>query len=267
MSAILPSYESSLQLKPPSKLLLLTEWRWMYELAISAATLPALQLAKKGDGHPVLVLPGFLTGDSSTFFLRRFLASHNFEPFPWNLGRNLGGVYSMRKKLRQRLLEVRAETGRKVSVVGWSLGGVYARDLSLALPNDVRYCITLGSPFVSDLTATNAGHLYERLSGESLKTVTEMDRVALGGTLAMPTASFYTKTDGIVNWHCSRLVDDSHSENVEVIASHLGLGVNPAVLWGVADRLAQPEGTFHPFDRGGPYRLAYPHPHAEDAAR
>ena len=190
---------------------------------------------------------------------------HNFEPFTWNLGRNLGGVYSMRKKLRQRLLEVRAETGRKVSIVGWSLGGVYARDLSLALPNDVRYCITLGSPFTSDLSATNAGHLYERLSGESLATVTDMDRLALGGSLAMPTASFYTKTDGIVELASVALAEDSHSENIEVARESSRPRVNPAVLWGVCDRLAQPEGSFKPFERSGPYRVAYPQPHPESA--
>ncbi len=262
MSAILPALEAETPMRPPSKLLLLSEWRWIYELSLSLATFPALATAKKGDGHPVLVLPGFLTGDSSTYLLRRFLALQNFEPFKWELGRNLGGVYSMRKKLRARLLAIREETGRRVSVLGWSLGGVYARDLALAMPDDVRYCITLGSPFTSDLAATNAGHLYEKLSGESLATVTAIDRTMLAGPLPMPTASFYTRTDGIVNWHLSRVVEDAHSENVEVLASHLGLGVNPAVLWGVADRLAQAEGTFHAFDRSGPYAFAYPH-HAD----
>jgi pimeloyl-ACP methyl ester carboxylesterase len=235
-----------------------SEWRWLFEFGSSIASMPALFGAKRGDGHPVLVIPGFLAGDSSTDVLRRFLTFLGYEAHGWNLGNNFGGVYGMRARLRARLAEIAGNSGRKVSIVGWSLGGVYARDTALAMPDDVRYVITMGSPFAGDISATNANRLYEILSGETLEDVAPGDLERLAGPMPMPTTSFFTKTDGIVNWRTCLNEDSPSAENVEVLASHIGLGVNPAVLWATADRLAQAEGTFAPFDRGGPFTLAYP---------
>jgi pimeloyl-ACP methyl ester carboxylesterase len=255
----LPSYPAPrAALKKPSKLLMFSEWRWMLELGSSLATAPALLSAKRGDGHPVLVIPGFLAGDLSTDLLRRYLTFLGYETFGWELGNNFGGVYGMRAKLRNRLAEIHAKTGRKVSIVGWSLGGVYARDLSLSMPEVVRYVLTMGSPFAGDLSATNAGRLYEILSGETIEDVVPGDLERLAGRLPMPTTSIYTKTDGIVNWRLCLGEPAPRAENVEVFASHIGLGVNPAVLWAVADRLAQKDGSFRAFDRSGPFVLAYP---------
>lgn len=253
------SYPSPRQaLKKPSRLLMLSEWRWMFEFGTSVASTPALFMAPRGDGHPVLVIPGFLAGDASTDMLRRFLRFLGYETFGWELGNNFGGVYGMRAKLRKRLADIHEKTGRKVSIIGWSLGGVYARDLSLSMPEIVRYVVTMGSPFAGDLSATNAGKLYEILSGETIEDVVPDDLAKLAGRLPMPTTSIYTKTDGIVNWRLCLNDPAPAAENVEVYASHIGLGVNPAVLWAVADRLAQKDGTFREFDRSGPFMLAYP---------
>jgi pimeloyl-ACP methyl ester carboxylesterase len=230
----------------------------MFEFGSSLAAMPALFGAPRGDGHAVLVIPGFLAGDLSTDMLRRFLTFAGYETYGWELGNNYGGVYGMRAKLQARLAGIAERSGRKVSIVGWSLGGVYARDLALAVPEHLRYVITLGSPFANDVSATNAGRLYELLSGESVRDVEASELAKLGGTLPVPTTSFYTKTDGIVNWQTCLVEESATAENVEVLASHIGLGVNPAVLWAVADRLAQPEGTFEAFGRRGPFTLAYP---------
>jgi len=132
-----------------------------------------------------------------------------------------------------------------------------ARDLALQLPGIVRQVITLGSPFANDITATNATRLYEALSGEGINDNPEI-REAIAGDLQVPATSIYSRTDGIVNWRTSLLRPSDTAENIEVhLASHIGLGVNPAALWAVADRLAQAEGEFRQFDRSGPFAIAY----------
>jgi pimeloyl-ACP methyl ester carboxylesterase len=245
-------------LKPPSKLLMLSEWRALGELALGLASLPALAAAPRGDGHTVLVLPGFLTSDRSTEFLRRTLRGLGLNAVGWEMGRNLGGLYGMRQKLRDRVAALARENGGKISLVGWSLGGVYARDLALNIPEKIRDVITLGSPFSGDLRANNVGRLYDVVSGERVDDAQPGDVAALAGDLPVPATSIYSRTDGIVHWRTSQVKAHSTAENIEVIgASHLGLGVNPAVLWAVADRLAQAEGAFSPFRRRGPFALAY----------
>lgn len=247
------------RLKPPSPLLLLAEFRAVGELALGLAALPLLAQAPRGDGHTVLVLPGFLAGDGSTALLRGFLDRMGFVTHPWGLGRNLGGVYRMRDKLLAKLEDVHQTSGKPVSLIGWSLGGVYSRALAQMRPDLVRYVITLGSPFANDVTATNAGRLYEMLSGESPHTAHPDDLAMLRAELPMPTSAIYTRRDGVVHWRtCLNPHENHKTENIEVRASHVGLGVNPAVLWAIADRLAQPAGSFKPFDRKGPFRLAYP---------
>ena len=122
--------------------------------------------------------------------------------------------------------EIHNATGRKVSIVGWSLGGVYARDLALQAPDMVRSVVTLGSPFANDVRATNATRLYEALSGEAVEDNSEL-RKAIAGDLPVPATSIYSRTDGIVNWRTCLLRPSDTAENIEVhLASHIGLGVN-----------------------------------------
>ena len=245
------------RLQPPSLFLMLAEARSVFELNSSLLLSPLLLRAPKGDGHPVLALPGFLASDLSMAPMRRYLRELGYDAHAWNMGRNLGGIASRRAALRDLVRRIHDQTGRKVSVVGWSLGGVYARDLALQLPDMVRAVITLGSPFANDIRATNATRLYEALSGERVDDNPEI-REAIAGDLPVPATSIYSRTDGIVNWHTSQLRPSSKAENIEVyFASHIGLGVNPAALWAVADRLAQPEGEFNHFNRSGPFAIAY----------
>jgi pimeloyl-ACP methyl ester carboxylesterase len=248
------------KLRPPSWLLMLAEPRALFEFNSSLLLSPLLMQAPRGDGHPVLALPGFLASDLSMAPMRRYLKELGYEPHAWNMGRNLGGVSSKRKMLRELLAGICESAGRKVSVVGWSLGGVYARDLALQAPDMVRSVITLGSPFANDIRATNATRLYELVSGEGVDDVPGL-REAIAGDLPVPATSIYSRTDGIVNWRTSLLRPSATAENIEVhFASHLGIGVNPAALWAVADRLAQAEGQFRHFDRSGPFAIAYAPP-------
>src|SRR5258705_7844639 len=221
---------------------------------------PLLMSAPRGDGHPVLTLPGFLASDLSMSPMRRYLRALGYGTFKWNMGRNLGGISATRGALRDLLRRIHESTGRKVSIVGWSLGGVYARDLALQMPEMVRSIITLGSPFTGDIRATNATRLYERLSGEGKSDNPEIWQ-AIAGDMPVPATSIYSRGDGIVNWRTSVLRPSATPENVEGhLASHFGLGVNPAALWAVADRLAQKEGEFSDFDRSGPFAIAYAPP-------
>jgi pimeloyl-ACP methyl ester carboxylesterase len=176
------------------------------------------------------------------------------------MGRNLGGVASRRNALKKLLTDISVTSGRKVSIVGWSLGGIYARDLALQMPDMVRSVITLGTPFAGDVRATNATRLYEALSGETVDENSELTK-AIAGDLPVPVTSIYSRTDGIVNWRTSLLRPSDTAENIEVrLASHIALAVNAAALWAVADRLAQAEGEFRQFDPSGPFAIAYGSP-------
>ena len=254
------------RLRAPGFGLLLAEARGIFEFNASLLLSPLLLSAPRGDGHPVLTLPGFLASDLSMAPMRRYLKELGYDARAWQMGRNIGGVARMRAALLARLTDIHAETGRKVSVIGWSLGGVYARDLALQAPAMVRAVVTLGSPFANDVTATNATRLYELLSGETAESFPDL-RSAISGDLPVPATSIYSRSDGVVNWQTCRLRASATAENIEIyLASHVGLGVNPAALWAVADRLSQAEGQFSQFNRNGPFAIAYaPSDHAQSA--
>jgi hypothetical protein len=248
--------ESPRRLRPPSLALTLIEGRGVAELAATFVLKGVLDSAPRGDGHPVIVLPGFLASDRSTVPLRKFLTDLGYDARGWGQGQNLGRFYKMRTILEAQVEQVYKETGKKVSLVGWSLGGVFARYLSLIMPDKVRSVITLGSPFAADINATSAKKLYEFLSQEGPAKPGDLEKIA--GDLPVPNSSIYTKLDGIVNWKTCISKPAANSETIEIrLASHVGIGVNPAAFWAVADRLTQGEGQFTPFAKKGPFALAY----------
>ena len=252
------------KLKAPGYLRLALEWRAPFELGASLASMPVLMSAPTGDGHPVLVFPGLAASDMSTGVLRRYLRDRGYGAHKWMQGRNLGPRPGVLAGCRARVLDLQKRYGRKVSLIGWSLGGIYARETAKIVPEAVRSVITLGTPFTGHPKATNAWRVYEMASGER---VAEHGRdwPDLGKAPPAPTTSIYSRTDGIVAWQCSVQEPGGLTENIEVsAASHVGLGVNPAVLYAVADRLAQPEGAWRPFDRSGLRSLVYNDPKAAD---
>ena len=147
--------------RPPSRLLLLMEGRALHELAAFGVSLPLLSLAPRGDGHPVLVLPGLVASDISTRPLRGFLRNHAYAAHGWKLGRNNGYFRGLEQQILDRVHDLRGRYGRKVSLVGWSLGGIFARQIAKLIPGDIRTVITLGSPFSGNPKATHAWRLYE----------------------------------------------------------------------------------------------------------
>src|SRR4030081_358399 len=243
--------------RPPVLGLLLAEARGIFEFNASLWLSPLLMRAPKGDGHPVLTLPGFLASDLSMAPMRRYLKELGYDTYAWKMGRNVGGVSRMRAALRERLPANFSANRHKASVVRLTLR---ARDLALRAPGMVRYVVPLGSPFAGDVRAPNATRLYEALSGEAVEDNAAL-RAAISGDLPVPTTSIYSRADGIVNWRTCILRPSDTAENIEVhLASHVGLGVNAAALWAVADRLAQAEGEFSQFDRSGPFAIAYAPP-------
>lgn len=246
---------------PPSRLLMLAEGRAFWEMGATIAMWPWLNLAPRGDGHPVLVLPGLVASDSSTLVLRRYLKGAGYDVHGWGMGRNLGPRKGVEGAMVRRLQELsERHDGRKVSVVGWSLGGVYARMLASQHPDLIRNVVTLGSPLRGQASSTNAWRVYEWVSGQSSHDPKRMNDVMQ--LPQMPVTSIYSRTDGVVAWQCSLSETGPQAENVEVRASHLGMGANPAVMYALADRLSQPEGAWKPFERKLLGPLVYPTPAA-----
>jgi pimeloyl-ACP methyl ester carboxylesterase len=244
-------------IKAPSRTLLLLESRAIPEFAAFLGALPLLNLAPRGDGHSVLVLPGLIASDVSTRPLRAFLKGRGYDVHGWSLGRNFGPRPGVERLMLERIGELRRNSGRKVSLIGWSLGGVYARQLAKQCPDDVRLVISLGSPFNGDPRATNAWRVYEYASG---RRADEQPIGSLREPPPVPTTAIFSRTDGICAWQCCAEKQGSRVENIEVDGSHCGLGHHPAVVYAVADRLAQPEGQWRPFDRTGWRSFVYPDP-------
>lgn len=252
-------------LKAPSFLKIMMEGLAVYELAAFYAATPLLRRMPRGDGHPVLVLPGFMAGDFSTKPLRSFLTDKGYDAHGWDQGRNLGLRDGVVEGMLEKLDEVHRRDGRKVSLVGWSLGGVFARELAKMENDKVRSVISLGSPHSGHPKASNAWRLYEAMAGHSVEEPPIETR--LHKAPPVPTTSIYTKNDGVVAWqtcHQERPVCDvkaSQTENIEVTAStHCGLGVNPSVLYVIADRLAQREGKWRPFANVGSRKVFFETP-------
>ena len=239
----------------PGALLLALEGRAPWEFAASIAAAPWLRKLPKGDGHRVLVLPGLAANDLTTLPMRTFLKDRGYEALPWEQGLNLGPRAGVLDALRARVRELHRLDGRKVSLLGWSLGGVYARELAKEMPELVRCVITLGSPFAGPPQATNAWWLFERVSGHP-EPDAEM-QAALRVAPPVPTTSIYSRTDGIVAWQCSLNPPGPLAENIEVHASHIGLGLNPLAMVAIADRLAQDPQRWTPFDTSGLRRFFF----------
>lgn len=247
---------------PPSMLLALTELpRALSEWASLPFASSMLAGAPRGDGHPVLVLPGFATTDSSTKVLRKFLKGLGYDAYSWDLGRNLGhkAIGREGEKLVERLRAIHEATGKKVSLVGWSLGGVMARLVAHKAPDAVRQVITLGSPFAGSPKSTTVWRAYEWLTGDKV----DDERIVrqLADNMApppVPSTAIWSRADGVVAWQTCREQASETTDNIEVRGSHCGLGVNPSVLYAVADRLAQPDDRWAPFKRDGFKAWVYP---------
>jgi pimeloyl-ACP methyl ester carboxylesterase len=244
-------------LPKPSLINMLGEGRTFFELGVSSMMMPLLLQAPRGDSHPVIVLPGFMAGDISTKPLRTFLAAKGYQTYGWGLGRNLGteivgGDNLLSEALLTRIMDISAKHNQKVSIVGWSLGGILAREIARLMPDIVRQVITLGSPFNGPSgSVTMVAKLFGMINGEIVTNNPNAMQTMLKPP-PVPSTAIFSKTDGIAHWKACinhNLDINDEAENIEVSGSHTGLGHNYQVLWIVAERLAQKEGEWQAYKR------------------
>jgi len=245
----------------PSAALLLTEpARGLVDLASLLVAAPWLATARRGDGHGVLVLPGLLASDTSTLPLRAFLGWLGYDVRGWDLGRNRGPTEEVLAGLPEAVLAHAERTGRAVSLVGWSLGGIYAREMARRHPALVRQVITLGSPFARHDPRQNRAHRpfqhFSHLHADASQVPTPEERAR---PINAPSTSVYSRLDGIVPWRACVAPETERHQNVEVRCSHIGFGFDPATLWLIADRLAVRPGQHRPFRPPPLLRPFYPH--------
>jgi hypothetical protein len=209
------------------------------------------QRAPVGDGHPVIIFPGLGTNGSWATPLKSYCSDLGYAAMDWGRGLNRGpsgDIVTWLDGLAEDVERLISSSRQRTTLIGWSLGGIYAREMAKRLPRRVRQVITIGAPFAGDCEQTNAGWLYRLLNGKRIK----LDR-KLADTLRaappVPTTSIYSRTDGVVAWQACCEKAGERIENIEVNSSHIGLVWNPAVLSIVADRLSQREGAWRPFAR------------------
>ena len=245
---------------PPLFLALIEGPRALSEASALIPTFPLLRKLPPGDGHSVMTLPGYLATDWSKFLMRQYLKLWGYDAHRWTLGRNIGltADRDIENRLDKRLLQLYETSGRKVSLVGWSLGGLLAIEMARRNPQYVRAVITLGSP-IGDPKATHLWRLYEVTTGTCLQDGSVRRRIKRfrDPIPGVPVTAIYSKTDAIVSSRIAKVSPGDDAENIGIFTSHIGMGFNPLVLYAVADRLREPEGEWSPFDKGGVRKLFY----------
>jgi hypothetical protein len=249
-------------MQAPSERLAALEMRAAFEFMAFLASSPSLYLMPRGDRHPVMVLPPFVADDAYTLPLRWVLEGQGYAVHGWGQGANLSRTRKIVDGLPRRLLELHERHGAKVSLVGHSGGGNWARDLAREYPFAVRHVITLGAPFrLRPGDATQADRLADMLLKDQVPEdpsalIDEEDRPPL----TVPVTSIYSRTDGVAPWQAALESEGPQRENIEVVGSHCGLAYNPPAVFAVANRLAQPEGQWQPFRPPAHARHLFPTP-------
>lgn len=243
----------------------LMELRAPLEAISLLPTMPLLRMAPQGDGQPVLVIPGFLATDNSTYVLRRYLKRQKYNVYGWNMGRNPGLREDIYRKLEERVIELYGQHQEKISLVGWSLGGIYARTLAHRVPEYVRQVVTLGSPFHLEHPKSTSD---VEISGPILKIYERLnpgigDDALLNGEPIwelpppVPSTSIYSESDGIAAWRYCVDPINPYTENLRIIGSHTGMTHNPMIYYAVSERLSQLQDQWKPFESQWVHRCFY----------
>jgi len=219
---------------------MLLEGRSVVEWSSIYCLYPFIPKRIKGKGKPVLLIPPYLGDDYSTSFVRRYLTSLGFKTYKWEQGFNLIKSHYI-PRLEEKLDDIYRIHGEKVSIVGWSGGGLFAKIIANRHPKQVQQIVTIGSPVwgVMDMK-TPVNGILEFFRGKSLKERNQRFLEELEPIPNVPITCIYTKTDGLLPWkHCMEA--ESYREdikNIEVYGSHSGLGANVSVLLITANALS-----------------------------
>lgn len=234
--------------KRPSLFWLVTEpSRAITEFGLAYSYSSLVKTKEQGDGHPVMIIPGFMGSERSTGMLRSFLKDRGYVVYDWGLGRNVGKVEDL-IVLLERVEAIHKKTGQTVSLIGWSLGGVYARQIAKQKPHLIRQVITLGSPFRNLTKPNNIEWFYSLITlGKKAKDTHEVLLNDFPRPAPVPTTAIYSKEDGIVHWDTCMEDEDELHQNIQVRGSHCGLGANPSVFSIIADRLRYHKGNWRHF--------------------
>lgn len=222
----------------PSKFLFLTEvFRAIYERLSSIGFINNYSPPLLGDGHPVLLVPGFLVGDRAMEPMHKFLRRINYNTQKWNLGSNMANPADL-SALIERAKLIASESQQKISIVGWSLGGVYAREVAKASPDIIRQVITIGSPFREIERDNSAMMIFNFLKDRQDIKWDEKILKNVARPAKVLTTALYSKKDGVLCWQdCKEAEEDELHVNIKVESSHLGMAQNKNVLKILADRL------------------------------
>ena len=218
---------------------ILSESRALLELPRLALRSPELARRPRGGGRPVVVYPGYGTSDASTAPLRAYLRGLGYDVHGWNLGRNRGDMHGVITPVLDQVRALARDHAQRVALVGWSLGGVIAREVAREHPELVARVITFGTPVVGGPKYTAVADAY-REQGVDLDQL-ERDLAALETErpIRVPVTAIYSAEDRIVAWQACLDTTSADVEHVELRGTHTGLGINPDLYRVVADRLAE----------------------------
>lgn len=202
---------------------------------VAAPLIPAVKSAIRGAGQPILVIPGIFSSDATTSLLRRSLTASGYRSFGWGLGFNKGVTRELPQQLENLLAATYAATGEKVTLLGWSLGGLYARALAHLRPGMVRLVVTLASPFDGSLRANNAWRAYEFANGHAVDNLPAP--IEFRAKPAVRTVAVWSPRDGIVDPAGARGKDWQSDLQVELPFNHMQLGASRAGVRAVIDLL------------------------------
>lgn len=224
-------------LRPPSLRRFLGEGLGVTVVPRLLLALPRLSRFPRGHGEPVLLLPGFGAGDASNAALNAMLRYLGYRVYGWGLGVNRGNVEALLPQVEARVRAIHDQTGLPVRLVGWSLGGVLAREVARDAPELVDRVVTMGTPVVGGPKYTRVGAAY-RAAGYDVDEIERKIEIRHEVPIRVPVTAIYCKADGIVDWRACIDHRTPGVEHVEVRATHFSLGFDPKVLEIVAGRLA-----------------------------